>query len=83
MSETIRAPHAIPEKAVERLPSAPPIVGETADNDQPPISPLVPDTMHRGDSDEAARATSPEFNERADGATSEPPAPPEGRGDPE
>ncbi len=76
MSETKRAPHAIPEEAIERLPSAPPIVGDSPDNDQPPISPLVPSTMHRGETDAAALATSPEFNEREDGATAEPPDPP-------
>jgi hypothetical protein len=72
------APNSAAGPSVRRRPSATtPIVGDSADNDGPPISPLVPSTMHRADVDAEAAATSPEFTERPDGATVDPPARPE------
>lgn len=38
--------------------------GDAPDNDGPPISPLVPESMHRAERDGEAAATSPEFTER-------------------
>lgn len=55
-------------------PASQPIVGDTGDNDGAPRSPLVPDQMHRADSDAQARATSAEFHERRDRATVVPPS---------
>ena len=61
--------------------SIPTGVGDTPDNDAPPISPLTPERMHRAEDDAQAAATTPEFNERPDvpthtaaRATREPPA---------
>lgn len=57
--------------------------GDAPGNDGPPISPLIPGSMHRADTDPVAFATSPEFHERptqpghtAPAATHEPPRPP-------
>ncbi len=41
-------------------------VGDTPDNDAPPISPLTPSRMHRAEDDARAAATTPELNERPD-----------------
>ena len=59
-------------------PDAPRISGDAPDNDGPPISPLVPESMHRAEADAQARATSRDFSERPDRATSEPPPAPDG-----
>ena len=40
------------------------VPGDAPDNDGPPISPLVPGSMHRAEQDAEAFATSPEFHER-------------------
>ena len=55
----------------------PPIVGDAPDNDAPPISPLVPASMHRAEADARALATSPDFSERPNRATTDPPLPPD------
>ncbi|MGD9902044.1 MAG: hypothetical protein AB7U83_01140 [Vicinamibacterales bacterium] len=58
-----------------REPVPVPVPGDAPDNDAPPISPLVPGSMHRAESDAEAEATSPEFNERPrDGRHTAPPA---------
>jgi len=56
--------------------------GDAPGNDGPPISPLIPGSMHRAEADPAAFATSPEFHDRpaqpgytAPAATHEPPRP--------
>lgn len=56
--------------------------GDAPGNDGPPISPLIPGSMHRAEQDAVAFATSPEFHERpahpdhtAPAATHEPPTP--------
>ena len=58
-------------------PDQPPIVGDAPDNDAPPISPLVPASMHRAEADALAMATSPDFSERPDRATADPPRGPD------
>lgn len=71
------APNSAAGPSVRRQPPhTDPIVGDSADNEGPPISPLVPSTMHRAGDDAAAAATSPEFNQRSDGATVDPPSRP-------
>jgi hypothetical protein len=45
-------------------PTRPSVPGDAPDNEGPPISPLVPDSMHRAEQDAEAFATSPEFHER-------------------
>ena len=59
-----------------------PLPGDAPGNDGPPISPLIPGSMHRAEADAAAFATSPEFHERppqpgytAPAATHDPPRP--------
>ena len=52
-----------------RKPSEPAVPGDAPGNDGPPISPLVPDSMHRAEQDAEAFATSPEFHERPADAT--------------
>ena len=86
MSER-RAPHVSDNRGVEvstagptarsQPPDQPPIVGDAPDNDAPPISPLVPASMHRAEADALAVATSPDFSERPDRATAHPPRRPE------
>ena len=56
--------------------------GDAPGNDGPPISPLIPGSMHRAEADPAASATSPEFHERppqpgytAPAASHDPPRP--------
>ena len=70
-----------------RQPNAPAVPGDAPGNDGPPISPLVPDSMHRAEQDAEAFATSPEFPERpadathtAPTASKEPPRPSNGAG---
>lgn len=49
--------------------------GDAPGNEGPPLSPLNPESMHRAEQDDEARATSPEFHERpADGSFTAPPA---------
>jgi hypothetical protein len=56
-------------------PTHPPATGDAPGNDGPPISPLVPGSMHRAEQDREAFATSPEFHERpAHGAHTAPAA---------
>ena len=49
--------------------SDPPVVGDAPGNEGPPLSPLVPQGMHRREDDAAAIATSPDFSERPNRAT--------------
>lgn len=51
-----------------------PMRGDSPDHEGEPSSPLVPDSMHRAEDDARARATSPDFSERPDRATSAPPS---------
>lgn len=53
--------------------SDPRVVGDAPGNEGPPLSPLVPESMHRREDDAAAMATSPDFSERPNRATSDPP----------
>lgn len=50
--------------------------GDAPDNQGPPVSPLVPESMHRREDDAKAIATSPDFSERPDRATIDPPQKP-------
>ena len=54
----------------------PPIAGDAPGNQGPPLSPLVAGGMHRREDDAKAIATSPDFSERPDQATIDPPARP-------
>lgn len=49
--------------------SEPPVAGDAPGNEGPPLSPLVPEGMHRREDDAAAIATSPDFSERPNRAT--------------
>lgn len=71
------APHAAAPAGQPQPAEHLPIVGDAPDNDAPPISPLVPASMHRAEADALARATSPDFSERPDRATIQPPRRPE------
>ena len=60
----------------------PALPGDAPGHDGPPISPLIPGSMHRAEADPVAFATSPEFHERppqpgytAPAATHDPPRP--------
>lgn len=70
---TSSAPSPIPTVAPPAVPAA---AGDAPGNEGPPLSPLVPDTMHRREDDAAAIATSPDFNERPDRATVDSPGGP-------
>ena len=48
--------------------------GDAPGNDAPPVSPLLPGSMHRAEDDPTARATSPEFHDRPPGASHTAPA---------
>ena len=52
------------------------VSGDAAGHDAPPRSPVTPERMHRAEDDALARATSPEYRDRPDGATIDPPARP-------
>ena len=48
--------------------------GDAPGNDAPPVSPLLPGSMHRAEDDRLAQATSPEFHNRPVGASDTAPA---------
>lgn len=57
-------------------PCGPPAVGDAPGNQGPPLSPLVPEGMHRREDDAAAIASSPDFSERPNRATIDSPGGP-------
>ena len=82
MLTTTRRHPPTPQRRGARPDRLTPLPGDAPGNDGPPISPLIPGSMHRAEADPLAFATSPEFHERpsspahtAPAATHEPPRP--------